>query len=74
METILVTEPEFRKGEQVFGGANDVRCEPVAPDERALADAVIARGARAVVIGVTTCVGPLYEALASVAAVSDRRA
>ena len=73
METILVTEMEFRKAEHVFRAANDVRCEPVAPDERALTDAVAARGVRAVIVGVAPYSGSLYEALASVAAVYDRR-
>jgi D-3-phosphoglycerate dehydrogenase len=63
METILVTEPEFGKAEQVFRAAADVRCEPVASDERALAGAVASRAVRAVIVGVVPYLGPLYEAL-----------
>lgn len=63
METVLVTEMEFRKAEQMFRAANDVRCEPVAPDENALAAAVADRGARAVIVGVAPYGGPLYAAL-----------
>jgi phosphoglycerate dehydrogenase-like enzyme len=59
-EAVLVTQPEFRKAESVFVAAG---CEPVAPDETALANAVIQRGARAVIVGVAPYRGPLYEAL-----------
>ncbi|MCX7826671.1 MAG: hypothetical protein N2689_14100 [Verrucomicrobiae bacterium] len=62
-ETVLVTESEFRKAEQVFRAATDVRCEPVAPDETTLAAAVAARGVRAVIVGVASYRGPLYESL-----------
>lgn len=63
METVLVTEMEFRKAEHVFRAAEDVRCESVGPDERALADTVAERGVRAVIVGVAPYNGPLYEAL-----------
>ena len=63
METILVTELEFAKAAEIFRGAKDVRCEPAPADESVLAEAVIARGARAVIVGVTPYRGPLYAAL-----------
>ena len=63
METILVTELEFRKAEEVFRDARDVRCEPAPVDEAALAETVVSRGARAVIVGVAPYRGPLYEAL-----------
>lgn len=63
METTLVTELEFRKAEEVFREAKEVRCEPAPGDEAALADAVAAHGARAVIVGVAPYRGPLYEAL-----------
>ena len=63
METILVTELEFAKAAEIFRGAKDVCCEPAPADESALAEAVIARGARAVIVGVTPYRGPLYAAL-----------
>ena len=63
METILVTELEFAKAAEVFRDAQGVRCEPAAADETGLADAVAARGARAVIVGVAPYRGPLYESL-----------
>lgn len=63
METVLVTELEYRKAENVFRNAKDVRCEPAPVDEAALAKAVAARGARAVIVGVAPYRGALYEAL-----------
>lgn len=64
METALVTEPEFRKGEEVFRRAREVHFQPAPPDEHALAQSVANHGARAVILGVTPYRGPLYEALA----------
>ena len=63
METVLVTELEYRKAEGVFREAKDLRCEPAPVDEAALAEAVVSRGARAVIVGVAPYRGPLYEAL-----------
>ncbi|MEI7808622.1 MAG: NAD(P)-dependent oxidoreductase [Verrucomicrobiota bacterium] len=63
MKTILVTESEFAKAAEIFHSAKDVRCEPAPADEAALAEAVIARGARAVIVGVAPYRGPLYAAL-----------
>ncbi len=63
MQTILVTEPEFLKAEEIFRQAGDVHCEPASPDENALAELVVKRGARAVIVGVAPYRGPLYEAL-----------
>lgn len=60
---VLVTENEFRKGEAVLRAADDVRCEPAPEAEGPLAEAVAARGARAVIVGVAPYRGPLYEAL-----------
>lgn len=62
-ETILVAELEFRKAEEVFRAAKDVRCEPAPADETAMTAAVISHGARAVIVGVAPYRGPLYEAL-----------
>jgi len=58
---ILVTQPEFRKAEELFVAAG---CEPAPAEEQALADAVKARGARVVIVGVAPYRGPLYEVLA----------
>ena len=67
-ETILVTQVEYGKGEQVFRTAADFRIEPAPPEEQALADAVLAAKARAVIVGVHPYSGPLYTALATIAA------
>lgn len=60
-EPVLVTEREFRKAEELFTAAG---CEPAPAEEPALAEAVRARGARAVIVGVEPYRGPLYEAIA----------
>jgi phosphoglycerate dehydrogenase-like enzyme len=60
-EPVLVTEHEFRKAEALFVAAG---CEPAPADEQALADAVKARGARVVIVGVAPYRGALYEAVA----------
>lgn len=63
-ERVLVTQKEFAKAEQVFSSQQDfdVRCAPT--EERSLADAVLAEKCRAVILGVESYSGPLYEALA----------
>lgn len=66
-DTILVTEPEYRKGEDVFTAAADVQVAPVAADEVALAAAVRTHQCRAVIVGVHPYRQELYEALAEVA-------
>lgn len=66
-ETVLVTAPEYAKGEAVFAADERFDFRPAEPDESALAAAVRATGARAVVVGVSPYVGPLYEALAAAA-------
>ncbi len=63
VRTILVTEPEYGKAEAVFREARDVCCEPAPSEESALAARVADRGARAVIVGVTSYRGPLYEVL-----------
>lgn len=64
---ILVTQPEFVKGQAVFRNASDWNFEAVPREEESLAAAVRARGARAVVVGVHPYMGPLYDALAETA-------
>jgi lactate dehydrogenase-like 2-hydroxyacid dehydrogenase len=64
-EVVLVTEPEFRKAETLFGEAGDWQLEPAPPQEQPLAAAVRARSARAVIVGIEKYSGPLYEALAA---------
>jgi lactate dehydrogenase-like 2-hydroxyacid dehydrogenase len=62
-ETVLVTQPEYLKAEDVFRSATAVRCAPVAPDEGALAGAVASHSVRVIIVGVPSYRGPLYEAL-----------
>ncbi len=65
MVKIAITELEFHKAEPVFTQAADVdlACASAPADERALADAIRASGARHVVVGVESYSGPMYEAL-----------
>jgi len=63
MILVLVTEPEYRKAEEVFAGEEGFECVPVPYGEAALAERVRAAGAKYVVIGVEKYVGPLYDAL-----------
>ncbi len=62
-EIVLVTRQEFDKAADLFRAATDVSCEPAPADEAALASAVVARGARAAIVGVAPYRGPLYAAL-----------
>ncbi len=62
-EVVPATRPEFDKGADVFSACPlDVRDAPA--EEASLADAVAeAPGCRAVIVGIETYAGPLYEAL-----------
>ena len=71
-QPILVTNREFLKAEHLFRSVQDLQCEPAPPEEDVLAEMVAQRSVRAVIVGITPYRGPLYEALASVAAVHDR--
>ena len=62
-KTVLVTSPEFSKAEEVFRSFEDTEFIAVATEEGQLAEAVDAHGARAVIVGVESYNGPLYEAL-----------
>lgn len=61
---VLVTQPEWAKAEPVFRAATDLACAPAPADEPTLAEAVTARRARCVVVGVAPYGGPVLEALA----------
>ena len=65
MQTVLVTEKEYAKAQDVFAADTDLRILPAPPDENPLASAIRDHQARAVIVGVDRYVGPLYEALAS---------
>jgi len=66
-DIVLVTETEYRKGEDVFSAAVGVQVEPVAEEEPVLAAAIRARRCRAVIVGVYPYRNELYEALAEAA-------
>ncbi len=67
-EIVLVTDTEFRKVETVFRAAGEFAVEPAPFPEEELAGAIRRRLSRAVIVGVERYRGPLYEALAAVAA------
>jgi phosphoglycerate dehydrogenase-like enzyme len=60
---VVVTEPEYRRGEPVFASAADARCVPCPPAEQDVAAAVRRTGARHAIVGSVPYRGPLYDAL-----------
>jgi phosphoglycerate dehydrogenase-like enzyme len=60
---VIVTVPEFRKAERVFGRASAIRCIAAPADELPLAAAIRDAGARAAIVGVQPYRGALYAAL-----------
>jgi lactate dehydrogenase-like 2-hydroxyacid dehydrogenase len=62
-ETVLITQLEFTKGEEVFRSESRFELLPISPDEQALSEAVIAHRCRAVIVGVAPYTHSLYEAL-----------
>ena len=61
--TVIVTEKEHGKGEEVFNRAGQYEIVRGPAEEAALSRAVKERQARAVVIGIERYTGPLYHAL-----------
>jgi len=62
-ECVLITEPEYLKGEDVFAAVEDLELVRIGVEEQVLADTILAHGVRAVIIGHNRYVGPLYAAL-----------
>ena len=60
---VLVTEPEYRKGEDRFIVARGLDCRPAPPAEDDLAAAVRDLNVRYVIVGGRPYTGPLYDAL-----------
>jgi glyoxylate reductase len=60
---VLVTEPEFRRAEDVFESLDGVQCMAVPADESALARAILDLGARYVIVGSVRYSSELYGAL-----------
>ncbi len=69
-ECVLVTEAEYDKGQEIFSAVQDVELVRTGAGEQLLADAILARGVRAVIIGHNHYVGPLYAALGRTGAAS----
>ena len=60
---VLVTEPEYRKGEDRFTAARGLDCRPAPAAEDDLAAVVRDLNARYVIVGGRPYTGPLYDAL-----------
>ena len=60
---VLVTEPEFRRSQDVFESSDGVQCIAVPGDESALARAIVDRGARYVIVGSVRYLSEVYGAL-----------
>lgn len=63
-EIVLASPQQFAKGGNVFRLAEEVDVKEVPGEEQPLAEAVLARNCRAVIVGSDPYCGPLYEALA----------
>ncbi len=60
---VLVTDPEYRKGESCFIAAPGLECVSAPENEEELAAAIRASHSRYVIVGNRTYSGPLYDAL-----------
>jgi lactate dehydrogenase-like 2-hydroxyacid dehydrogenase len=60
---VLATKNAYRNGESAFRAAFDLDIRSAPAEEIALAEMVLATGARAVILGTDPYCGPLYEAL-----------
>lgn len=60
---VLVTSPEFKRGEPVFASSGDLECVEAPEDEAGLLEAITRRQARHVVIGSVPYGDRLYAAL-----------
>ena len=63
--TVLVTEPEYRKGEAVYLAAPNLECVRAPENEDELASAIRDSQSRYVIVGNRKYSGPLYDALPS---------
>jgi phosphoglycerate dehydrogenase-like enzyme len=61
--TVLVTEPEYRKGEERFMAAKGLECRRAPNGEQELAAAIRDSRVRYVIVGGRPYSGPLYDAL-----------
>ena len=65
-ECILVTEKEFAKAEHVFNSQQHFEVANAPTEEQSLADLILAKKCRAVIVGVEAYNGVLYEVLGKV--------
>ena len=63
--TVLVTDPEYRKGEASYAAASGLECVPAPDIEKDLARAILDSHVRYVIVGNRQYAGPLYDALPS---------
>ncbi len=61
--TIVITELEYKKGQEIFTSTPDLEIIPGPSSEESLAYLVKEKNAFAVVVGVQKYLGPLYESL-----------
>jgi phosphoglycerate dehydrogenase-like enzyme len=61
---VVVTEPEYRRGEPVFASATELTCVVAPPSEDALVEAIRRTGARHAVVGSVPYRDGLYKTLA----------
>ena len=60
---VVITEPEYRKGEDLFVAARDVECRYAPATEEELAAFIRDAEAKYVIVGPRPYIGPLYDAL-----------
>src|SRR5687767_6774887 len=60
---VVITEPEYRKGEDIFVSARDVECRYAPAAEKELAAFIRDAQAKYLIVGPRPYIGPLYDAL-----------
>lgn len=60
---VVVTEPEYRRGEPVFAASTGLTCIVAPPPEAELVEAIARSGARHAIVGAVPYQAALYEAL-----------
>lgn len=63
IQKVCITETEYLKGLEIFEKAKEFLFLPVKSHETTLAEAIKYHGVSAVVVGIDTYTGPLYEAM-----------
>jgi len=60
---VVVTEPEYKKAEQVFQSTTEMSCFPVPQEEELLAESIVRLEAKHAIVGTRSYTGALYDAL-----------